>query len=414
MMESAFSGLLILFALGSLAGASLSWLYFRSKLTSLKLKIKHQDIIAEERETAIKAAASPLTQAFQDIANKSLQANSENFLRLAEQNLSKQQERSTTELKKSEKAVENLVNPIKKALEQSQKQITELEKSRSEDQGGIKTLLEEMKQNNKSLSDETNNLVNALRRPEVRGRWGEMTLKRVVEIAGMSEHCDFTEQVHTKSSDGVIRPDMIVRMPDNRDLVVDAKTPIENYLNATECDDKDKETIFLKKHAKNVREHIKLLSKKAYWDQFPQSPEFVILFIPGENFLIAALREDQSLMEYALSNKLILATPANFIALLKTVEYGWRQLALADNANIIKSLAEDLYSRLATFVNHLNKVGNQLSSSVDNYNKAVGSLERNVIPGARKFKELGVNSKKELEEIKQLDRTTRKIDSQKD
>ena len=170
MMGSAFSGLLILFVLGILAGASLSWVYFRSKLTSLKLKIKHQDIIAEERETAIKAAASPLTQAFQDIANKSLQANSENFLRLAEQNLSKQQERSTTELKKSEKAVENLVNPIKEALEQSQKQITELEKSRSEDQGGIKTLLEEMKQNNKSLSDETNNLVNALRRPEVRGR----------------------------------------------------------------------------------------------------------------------------------------------------------------------------------------------------------------------------------------------------
>jgi DNA recombination protein RmuC len=222
-------------------------------------------------------------------------------------------------------------------------------------------------------------------------------------LAGMVEHCDFVEQVHTASDSQVIRPDMIVKMPDERHLVVDVKTPLDAYLEAVEAKDDAQRKLGLERHAKNVRSHIRSLSTKAYWEQFEESPEFVILFIPGDQFLSAALAEEPDLIEYALSRQIILATPTSFVALLKAVAYGWRQLALADNAREIRILAEDLYGRLATFVTHMNRVGRQLASSVENYNKAVGSLERNVLPGARKFTELGVHGKKEIERLETLD-----------
>jgi len=266
-----------------------------------------------------------------------------------------------------------------------------------------------MQTSQQSLAQETQNLVNALRRPEVRGRWGEITLRRLVELAGMVEHCDFQEQVHTSSDDKIIRPDMIVRMPDRRELVVDVKTPLDAYLEAAEAKDDAQRDLGLKRHARNVREHIRKLSSKAYWEQFSESPEFVILFIPGDQFLSAALNEDPDLIESALSQQIILATPTSLVALLKAVAYGWRQLALADNAEEIRRLAEDLYGRLGTFVGHLNKVGKQLSSSVDHYNRAMGSLERKVLPGARKFVELGVHPKKEIESIEPLEALPRNI-----
>jgi DNA recombination protein RmuC len=266
-----------------------------------------------------------------------------------------------------------------------------------------------MQTSQQTLAQETHNLAKALRRPEVRGRWGEITLRRLVELAGMVEHCDFQEQVHTSAEDKVIRPDMIVRMPDKRELVVDVKTPLDAYLEAVEAKDDAQRELGLKRHARNVREHIRKLSSKAYWEQFSQSPEFVILFIPGDQFLSAALNEDPDLIESALSQQIILATPTSFVALLKAVAYGWRQLALADNAEEIRRLAEDLYGRLGTFVGHLNKVGKQLSSSVDNYNRAVGSLERKVLPGARKFVELGIHPKKEIERIEAIEALPRTI-----
>ena len=255
----------------------------------------------------------------------------------------------------------------------------------------------------KSLQQETQNLVNALRRPEVRGRWGEITLRRLVELAGMVEHCDFQEQVHTVNEGQIFRPDMIVRMPDQRELVVDVKTPLDAYLEAAEAKNDSDRKIGLQRHAKNVRTHIRMLASKAYWEQFDRSPEFVILFIPGDQFLSAALNEEPDLIEYALSKHIILATPTSFVALLKAVAYGWRQLALADNAQEIRVLAEDLYGRLATFVGHMNRMGRQLASSVETYNKAVGSLERSVLPGARKFTELGVHAKKDVEKLETLD-----------
>tara|TARA_Y100000389_G_C17463956_1_gene523958 strand:- start:140 stop:1372 length:1233 start_codon:yes stop_codon:yes gene_type:complete len=350
-----------------------------------------------------------LIESFADISNKSLKTNSETFLKLAEQNLNNHQEKAKHELSEREKAVELLVKPIREALDASKLQIESLEKSRSEAYGGIKSQLQEMQHNQKSLRQETQNLVNALRRPEVRGQWGEITLRRLVELAGMVEHCDFTEQVHTDVDGQVIRPDMLVRMPDQRELVVDVKTPLDAYLSAAEAKDDSQRQINLKQHAKNVRNHIRMLSSKAYWNQFEESPEFVILFIPGDQFLSAALNEKPDLIEYALSHQIILATPTSFVALLKAVAYGWRQLALADNAKEIRILAEDLYGRLTSYVSHMNKMGRQLASSVESYNKAVGSLERSVLPGARKFIDMGVHQRKKMEKTEIIESVPRNM-----
>ena len=390
-------------AAGLLLGAVITWAVMRRRQQRLEATIKSQEALQSERDVAFEAAKSQLTSAFNELANQSLRSNSENFLRLAEQNLGTQQEKAKRELGEREKAIEDLVKPIRDALQASQKQISELEKARSEAYGGIKSQLEAMQLSQKSLTQETQNLVKALRRPEVRGRWGEITLRRLVELAGMVEHCDFQEQVHSVGEDQVIRPDMIVRMPDNRELVVDVKTPLDAYLEAVEAQDDAQRQLGLQRHARNIREHVRTLAGKAYWAQFTASPEFVILFIPGDQFLSAALNEDPELIEYALSHQIILATPTSFVALLKAVAYGWRQLALADNAQEIRVLAEDLYGRLATFVSHMNRVGRQLASSVENYNRAVGSLERKVLPGARKFVELGIHTKKELESVETLD-----------
>jgi len=396
--------------IGLLLGLLVMWLIARRResrllgeLEQAEANLKGQEAIQREREAAFELANARLTKSFADISNRSLRDNSDTFLKLAEQNLGTHQEKAKRELSEREKAVEELVKPIRDALDASHKQISELEKSRSEAYGGIKSQLESMQLSQTSLTKETQNLVKALRRPEVRGQWGEITLRRLVELAGMVEHCDFVEQVHTATSDQIIRPDMVVNMPDQRQLVVDVKTPLDAYLTAAEAEDDVQRKLGLERHAKNVRAHIRLLSSKAYWKQFDESPEFVILFIPGDQFLSAALAEEPDLIEYALSEQIILATPTSFVALLKAVAYGWRQLALADNAKEIRVLAEDLYGRLGTFVTHMNRVGRQLASSVENYNKAVGSLERKVLPGARKFTELGVHASKEIEKLESLE-----------
>jgi len=388
---------------GLVIGALIAWLYFRRRQGHLESQIKTQASLEQEREIAFEAANAQLTRAFSELANQSLKSNSESFLRLAEQNLGAQQEKAKRDLGEREKAVESLVKPIRDALQESKKQITELEKSRSEAYGSIRTQLETMQLSQKSLTQETHNLVNALRRPEVRGRWGEITLRRLVELAGMVEHCDFQEQVHSAGEGQIVRPDMIVRMPDRRELVVDVKTPLDAYLEAAEAQTDAQRKLGLERHARNVHAHIRMLASKAYWDQFEESPEFVILFIPGDQFLSAALNEKPDLIEYALSKQIILATPTSLVALLKAVAYGWRQLSLADNAREIRALAEDLYGRLASFVGHMNRMGRQLASSVETYNKAVGSLERSVLPGARKFVELGVHEKKKMEKLETLD-----------
>ncbi len=388
---------------GMLLGALIVWLIARRKQHNLALQVKSQDMLQAERDTSLDAANARLVQAFSDLSTQSLKSNSESFLRLAEQHLNVHSEKAKRELGEREKAVEALVKPIRDALENSNKQIHELEKSRSEAYGSIRTQLEAMHISQKSLQQETQNLVKALRRPEVRGRWGEITLRRLVELAGMVEHCDFQEQVHTVGDGQIVRPDMVVNLPDGGQLVVDVKTPLDAYLEAAEAENDTQRKLALERHAKNVRAHIRALSTKAYWEQFDESPEFVILFIPGDQFLSAALNEEPDLIEVALSQHIMLATPTSLVALLKAVAYSWRQVALTENAKEIRKLAEDLYGRLGTFVGHMNQVGKQLARSVENYNKAVGSLERSVLPGARKFTELGIHGKKRIENLGTLD-----------
>jgi DNA recombination protein RmuC len=399
---------------GLVLGALMAWLFMRQRRRRLEAenaelrdRIKGQEALQNERDAAFQAASGELARSFSELANRSLQYNSETFLRLAEQKMSVQNEQAKRELSEREKAVENLVKPIREALQASQQQIEALERSRSEAYGSIRTQLEAMQAAQHSLTKETHNLAKALRRPEVRGRWGEITLRRLVELAGMVEHCDFVEQVHTVAEGQVIRPDMIVRMPDRRELVVDVKTPLDAYMQAVEAEDDAQRKLGLERHAKGVRAHIRMLSSKAYWEQFDESPEFVILFIPGDQFLSAAVGEIPSLLEDAIRQQVIIATPSSFVALLKAVAYGWRQDQLAENAARIQALGEDLYKRLATFSGYLARIGRSLGQSVDAYNSAVGSLERQVLPGARKFTELGLRPRRDIEELSTVDKLTR-------
>lgn len=352
-----------------------------------------------------------ITGGLRRMTNRALQENNQNFLQLAQENLGKFQLQAQSELEKREKAVETMVKPINEALKKTEEQIQMMEKERRQAYGSITQHLTHMAEAQQQLRSETQHLVNALRRPEVRGRWGELTLKRLVELAGMVDRCDFEEQVQVRAGNEALRPDMVIHLPDERMLVVDAKTPLDSYLTAMEAGSEEARNAALVQHARKVRERIRELAKKDYWSQFENSPEFVILFIPGDQFLSAALDQEPGLLEDALRQQVILATPTSFMALLKAVAYGWRQVALAENAAQIRDLAQDLYQRLATFGEHLDRVGRSLGNSLDAYNKAVGSLERNVLPGARKFIELGVATKKSLPELNPLEQAPRRVES---
>jgi DNA recombination protein RmuC len=288
-----------------------------------------------------------------------------------------------------EQALQMLVDPIRSALQKTEAQVESLERERREAFAVLRTQIETLAQSQSTLQRETQNLVTALRRPEVRGRWGEMTLRRIVELAGLSEHCDFVEQPSVMGPAGMLRPDLLVRMPEGRQLVVDAKTPLDAYLDAIDAASEEQRTQALARHATQVEARVRELATKAYWEQFEHSPEFAVLFLPGDQFLSSALAHRPELLENAIRGGVIIATPSTLIALLKTVAYGWRQAAVADNAALIRDLGQQLHRRLCTFTEHLSKAGRSLGSAVEAYNSAVGSLERQVLPGARKFTDLG-------------------------
>ncbi len=406
------------FAAGLLLGLALYWLLagrhlrrraqaLEQRTAMLEAQLRTEAALAAEREIALTRAEERLADKFSKLAHESLSRQSESFLRLARENLGKQHQQAAASLSEREQAVAQLIKPIQQALEKTHEQIGAIEKARHEAFGSIRAQLENMAQNQQSLRAETQRLVKALRRPEVRGQWGEITLRRLVELAGMVQHCDFTEQVHTSGQDGAQRPDMIVHLPDRGEIVVDVKTPLDAYLEAVEASDDEARAIALQRHARNVANRVRDLSSKAYWAHFERSPEFVILFIPGDQFLTAALNENPALLDEAMQQKVILATPTSLMALLKAVAYGWRQLALADNAEEIRRLAVDLYNRLVTFTGHMVKLGRQLGGGVDAYNKAIGSLERMVLPGARKFTELGIHTKTEIPPTTTVDTTVR-------
>jgi DNA recombination protein RmuC len=378
------------------------------ELAVAKSQIKNQEQVERERMTSLDHAMTKLTSSFDSVAGQSLRANSEVFLKLAREHLGQHQQAAAATLTEREKAIESMVAPIREALVKTEQQIGRIEKERAESFGSLRASIESVTVGQQALQRETRGLVTALRRPEVRGQWGEMTLKRLAELSGMVDHCDFSEQVHTRSSDAAaIRPDMIVHMPDGRDLVVDVKTPLDAYLDAMDAPTDEARAIALKRHANAVSERVRELSAKSYWAQFEKSPDFVILFIPGDQFLSAAMAENPSLLEDAIRQDVIITTPSSLVALLKAVAYGWRQTALAQNAETIRNLAEDLYKRLGVFASHLTKLGRNLGQSVDAFNSAVGSLERQVLPGARKFTELGVRPDREIEALEPIDKLTR-------
>jgi DNA recombination protein RmuC len=363
-----------------------------------------------EQISALTQGREQLNDTFSRVANEVLKHSSETLLKLAKENLGSQQVEARAELEKRQQAINELVKPINEALKKTEQQIQEIEKERRQAFGSLSEQLRQVAETQQSLHAETHNLVSALRRPEVRGQWGEMSLRRLAELAGMIDHCDFYEQESRDSSEGRLRPDMIVRMPDARELIIDAKTPLDAYLSAIEAASDDERKRFLRHHASKVRERMRELASKAYWEQFKHSPDFVVLYIPGDQFLAAALEQDPALLEDAFSNKVILATPTSVIALLRAVAFGWRQQSVAENAENIRKLGEDIYKRVTVFVEHLNKLGRSLGQSIAHYNKAVGSLERQVLPAARRFPEMGVNAKKELESIETIDETARMIE----
>jgi DNA recombination protein RmuC len=379
------------------------------ELATAQASLRSAADVAAEREQSLELALQRLKAGFDAMAGQALKGNNELFLQLARQTLGQQQEVALRNLTEREKAVETLLNPVREALQKTHEQIARIEKERAESFGALRSSIESVALGQVSLQKETRNLVTALRRPEVRGQWGEMTLRRLAELAGMVDRCDFFEQVTVQGEAGGLRPDMIVHMPDGRQIVVDVKTPLDAYLTAAEAQTDEARAIAMQRHAAAVQERVRQLSQKAYWSQFEHSPDFVVLFIPGDQFVSAAVAEVPSLLEDAIRQHVIIATPTSFVALLKAVAYGWRQNALAENAQHIQELGEDLYKRLATFAGHIGKVGRTLGQSVEAYNAAVGSLERQVLPGARKFTELGLRPAKEIEDLAPIDKLARSV-----
>ena len=362
---------------------------------------------ARVRLDSEKESEARLGSAFDSLAGQTLRANSEMFLRMAREALGRDQVVAQNSLKERETAIAQLVEPLRTALEKTEAQVQALERERRDAFTTLRTQIETLTEGQSLLQRETRNLVTALRRPEVRGRWGELTLRRLVELAGMSEHCDFTEQLQVIGDEGALRPDLVVHMPGARDLVVDVKTPLDAYLEALEATTEEARQIQLKRHAQHVETRVRQLASKNYWAQFESSPEFAVLFLPGDQFLSAALAERPDLLETALKQNIIIATPSTLIALLKTVAYGWRQSAVAQNAAVIRELGQELYRRLGNFTGHLGRAGARLGAAVEAYNAAVGSLERQVLPQARRFTDLGVTADAPLPALETVDSLAR-------
>jgi DNA recombination protein RmuC len=379
----------------------------RIELEATRVRLESGARQEAERIALLEESEARLRAAFDSLAGETLRSNSELFLRLAREALGRDQAIAQSSLQERETAIAQLVEPLRAALEKTEAQVQALERDRRDAFSSLRTQIEALATGQSQLQRETRNLVTALRRPEVRGRWGELTLRRLVELAGMAEHCDFTEQLQVVGEEGALRPDLVVHMPESRDLVIDVKTPLDAYLEALEAVTEEARELALKRHAQQVETRIRQLASKAYWTQFERSPEFAVLFLPGDQFLGAALAERPDLLETALKQSVIIATPSTLIALLKAVAYGWRQSAVAQNAATIRELGQELYRRLGNFTGHLGRMGQRLGAAVEAYNSAVGSLERQVLPQARRFTDLGVTSDAQLPLLDQVEQLTR-------
>jgi DNA recombination protein RmuC len=394
---------------GLLSKETLECERLREQSTNFKAELEGERRAAHERKESFKVAADELAVKFKALSRDALKDNNQSFLELAHATLDKFQETAKGDLEQRQKAIDQLVKPLKESLEKVDGKIGEIEKTRVGAYSELREQVKALAASQSQLQAETGNLVKALSAPHVRGRWGEIQLRRVVELAGMLQYCDFIEQITVTTEDNRIRPDLVVRLPGNRTIVVDAKVPFDAFYESISTTDEDVRKIKLKEHARLVRSHIGALSKKSYWETVQPTPEFVLLFLPGETFYSAALESDPKLIEDGVGQGVIIATPTTLIALLKAVSFGWRQEQMAANAQEVSKLAKTLYDRLRVFTNHFDDIGRGLDRALDSYNKGVRSLEARVLVTARKFKERGAIAGGEIETLEPIDKAARAL-----
>jgi DNA recombination protein RmuC len=369
--------------LGIVIGAAIGYLFARGRVASAEERARG----AAERAALVEGQ---LAERFQALSAQALDASTARFLDVAEGRLRAANASASTELETRRAAVEHLVGPLKETLARVEEQLRESDRARIESHAALAEQVAIARHTSEQLRTQTQALVTALRRPEARGRWGELQLRRVVELAGMTARCDFDEQVAVTGPDGMLRPDMVIRLTGGKNIVVDSKVSLAAYLEAAEADDEDGRTGRMDAHARHLREHVDRLAGKAYWAALSPSPEFVILFIPGEAFLAPALERDPGLLEYAFGRKVHIATPTTLVTMLRTAQYAWQQEALAENARAVFDLGHQLYERIAGLGGHVDRLGRNLAKAVASYNQAVGSLESRVLVSARRLAELGV------------------------